>query len=528
MASAFNFARCLQNVRCRNLAISRLSATLSPKRLYSSNVCILSEQDLWHEYNEVKGFCETYASKHDINVNSAMIFANNEMNLSDIQVYGFDYDYTLACYKDALHRLIYDQALENLVGEKKFPAGIKGMPYRPEFGIRGLHFDRRKGVLMKLDTFNSIQMGTVHRGLNQLSDKEVVELYGGTHIPDDHLKPDKDDFHISQLMDLFNIPEMTLLCNVIQYLIDHEIDYDPEYLFNDIRKSVKDVHIFGTMHREVANNVEKYLDADKQVAKLINKLHSSGKNLFLITNSPFWFVDKGMQFLIGPDWTDMFDVIVSNARKPLFFKDQSRPFRFIYPKTGTPAWSRVTKLQKGKIYIEGNVQQFTKMTSWDPSQVLYFGDHVYSDLADPGLKNGWRTGGVIPELADEITICNSVPFKRAVTWLVALQDLIEKHQVHNNAACQAVVQEWLNERQQLRVTTKTLFNPQFGSIFRTYHNPSYFVTRLCRFADVYTSSVCNLLDYSLTHTFYPRRSALPHEISYSALSAISASRKISS
>ena len=34
----------------------------------------------------------------------------------------------------------------------------------------------------------------------------------------------------------------------------------------------------------------------------------------------------------------------------------------------------------------------------DPSQVLYFGDHVYSDLADPGLKNGWRTGGVIPEL----------------------------------------------------------------------------------------------------------------------------------
>ncbi len=49
------------------------------------------------------------------------------------------------------------------------------------------------------------------------------------------------------------------------------------------------------------------------------------------------------------------------------------------------------------------MQQFTAMTEWDPSQVLYFGDHVYSDLADPGLKNGWRTGGIIPELEVRLT-----------------------------------------------------------------------------------------------------------------------------
>lgn len=44
------------------------------------------------------------------------------------------------------------------------------------------------------------------------------------------------------------------------------------------------------------------------------------------------------------------------------------------------------------------MEQFTQLTGWDGARVLYFGDHIYSDLVDPSLKNGWRTGGIIPEL----------------------------------------------------------------------------------------------------------------------------------
>jgi len=58
---------------------------------------------------------------------------------------------------------------------------------------------------------------------------------------------------------------------------------------------------------------------------------------------------------------------------------------------------------------------------------------------------------------------------------------------------------------------KHVFNGQFGSLFRTYHNPTYFSRRLFRFADVYTSKVTNLLRFSTSHTFYARRGALPHE-----------------
>ena len=58
------------------------------------------------------------ATDHQINVNPKTVFANNEINLSNIDVYGFDYDYTLACYTDHLHYLIYNQAMENLVERK--------------------------------------------------------------------------------------------------------------------------------------------------------------------------------------------------------------------------------------------------------------------------------------------------------------------------------------------------------------------------------------------------------------------------
>lgn len=56
-----------------------------------------------------------------------------------------------------------------------------------------------------------------------------------------------------------------------------------------------------------------------------------------------------------------------------------------------------------------------------------------------------------------------------------------------------------------------MFNEQFGSVFRTYHNPTYFSRRLFRFADIYTSDITNLLKYSVNHTFYPRRGVMPHE-----------------
>lgn len=100
-------------------------------------------------------------------------------------------------------------------------------------------------------------------------------------------------------------------------------------------------------------------------------------------------------------------------------------------------------------------------------------------------------------------------------WLQMLTQLIEDHQDDESSQAIQVFKEWHKERDLLLNATKRVFNQQFGSVFRTYHNPTYFSRRLFRFADIYTSDLTNLINYSTSHTFYPRRGVMPHEyISY--------------
>ena len=48
-------------------------------------------------------------------VDEQAMFANNELGMRHIEVYGFDYDYTLASYTDEMHFLIYDLAVKELI-----------------------------------------------------------------------------------------------------------------------------------------------------------------------------------------------------------------------------------------------------------------------------------------------------------------------------------------------------------------------------------------------------------------------------
>lgn len=102
--------------------------------------------------------------------------------------------------------------------------------------------------------------------------------------------------------------------------------------------------------------------------------------------------------LAGANWRDYFDVVIVQARKPRFFTDESRPIRLFDEHSGTHLWDRVTRLEKGKIYYEGTVKQLQELMGWSGEEVLYFGDHPYSDLADVTLEHGWRTGAIISEL----------------------------------------------------------------------------------------------------------------------------------
>ena len=95
-----------------------------------------------------------------------------------------------------------------------------------------------------------------------------------------------------------------------------------------------------------------------------------------------------MTHLFHADWRDIFQVVIVNARKPNFFTDrESKPFRNIDLKNGTYLWEHVKEFQKYGVYGEGNIKSFRKFTGYDDSAVIYFGDHVHSDLMNPVERN---------------------------------------------------------------------------------------------------------------------------------------------
>uniref|UniRef100_A0A7N5ZXJ4 5'-nucleotidase domain containing 3 n=1 Tax=Anabas testudineus TaxID=64144 RepID=A0A7N5ZXJ4_ANATE len=505
-----------RNFGAGSYGVGQLLSHQPTGRKYAASVCSSSSdgQDmterLWSVYNETKKQTKDLIPVISANsVNPDTIFANNEMSLRDIEIYGFDYDYTLAFYSSHLHTLIFNIARDILITNHRYPEGLRKYEYIPNFAVRGLHYDVQKALLMKIDAFHYIQLGTVYRGLHPVSDEEVIAMYEGSHVPleimSDFYGKSSHGHTMKQFMDIFSLPEMTLLSCVNDFFMRHNIDYEPVHLYKDVKEAIRDVHVKGIMYRAVEADIGKYICYGEQSHAVLKKLSEQGKKMFLITNSPFDFVDRGMNYIVGKDWRDLFDVVIVQADKPSFFNDRRKPFRRVTDR-GALLWDRIHRLEKGQIYKQGNLYEFLRLTGWRGSKVLYFGDHIYSDLADLTLKHGWRTGAIIPELRKEIKIMNTEQYVHMMTWLQALTGLIEQMQVHRDPASQAVVGEWIKERE-----TKDIFNAQFGSLFRTYHNPTYFSRRLSRFADIYMASISCLLDYDFQHTFFPRRTPLQHE-----------------
>uniref|UniRef100_A0A5F9CIL3 5'-nucleotidase domain containing 2 n=1 Tax=Oryctolagus cuniculus TaxID=9986 RepID=A0A5F9CIL3_RABIT len=423
---------------------------------------------LWARYQDMRRLVHDLLPPEVCSLlNPAAIYANNEISLRDVEVYGFDYDYTLAQYADALHPEIFSAARDILIEQYKYPEGIRKYDYDPSFAIRGLHYDIQKSLLMKIDAFHYVQLGTAYRGLQPVPDEEVIDLYGGTqHIPLYQMS----GFYgkgpsIKQFMDIFSLPEMALLSCVVDYFLGHGLEFDQAHLYKDVTDAIRDVHVKGLMYQWIERDMEKYILRGDETFAVLSRLVAHGKQLFLITNSPFSFVDKGMRHMVGPDWRQLFDVVIVQADKPSFFTDRRKPFRKLDEK-GSLQWDRITGLEKGKIYRQGNLFDFLRLTEWRGPRVLYFGDHLNSDLAVRG--RGARNP---PLLSPPLQQPLSLP----------------------------------------RCVTKALFNAQFGSIFRTFHNPTYFSRRLVRFSDLYMASLSCLLNYRVDFTFYPRRTPLQHE-----------------
>jgi hypothetical protein len=67
-----------------------------------------------------------------------------------------------------------------------------------------------------------------------------------------------------------------------------------------------------------------YFEENDRLKPFLQRLQNANKQIFLITNSAYWYVNHGMSYLLGEDWQNFFDIIICQARKPSFFGAEKR------------------------------------------------------------------------------------------------------------------------------------------------------------------------------------------------------------
>ena len=330
------------------------------------------------------------------------IFCNRNLRMDQVELIGFDMDYTLALYhQERLEQLSITLTLAKLVEKHGYPDEIRALHYDPQWAIRGLMVDRQLGNVFKMDRHSHV--GRCFHGFRKLSPEERKQLYRNEKI---NLSSERYEW----IDTLFGLPEAVMYVTIVDWFDrtrPGQVDYDK--LFGDIRISIDEAHRDDTLKSVIRAEPEAFIVKDPDLAETLHKLRSSGKKLFLCTNSLYDYTDAVMSFLLNgartpyPSWRNYFDVVVVGAAKPAFFQEQ-RPFVPIDPVSGKPLHQEVKAFTRDRVYQGGNVMTFEELTGIRGENVLYVGDHIYGDILRLRKQRTWRTAMVIQELDREIQV----------------------------------------------------------------------------------------------------------------------------
>lgn len=473
---------------------------------------------------------------------SRRIYVSRNLRLDRIDLIGFDMDYTLAIYHmRRIEQLSYDMTLRLLVEKFGYPEEAGAVRYDPTFVMRGLAVDREHGNLVKMDRFGHV--GRVYHGRRPLDREAVHRLYRD------------EKFHLSSprwawIDTLFALPEASLYAELVELLEARGEPVDYGKLYDDIREAIDTVHRDGSLKTEIKKDLPAFVFRDPELGPALHKLRSSGKKLFLLTNSLFDYTDAVMRHLLDgqlaeyPSWRNYFDVIVVGGAKPRFFTEQQP---FLELDAAGAVVGEAARFERGKVYQGGNLQDLERMIGVGGERALYVGDHIYGDILKSKKTSLWRTCMVVQELEDEIELMEKMlPRIRELggaerlrarledelaaqkALLNQLDRRIERGETNGSSteALQADRTEARRDLERLRIahrevqglvvrleeTVERAFNPHWGLLFKEGTENSRFGEQVEDYACLYTSRVSNFLFVSPMHYFRSPRAFMPHEL----------------
>ncbi|CAE7271616.1 nt5c2 [Symbiodinium pilosum] len=325
--------------------------------------------------------------------------------MDGVQVIGYDLDYTLVHYRvEAWEGAVYTQSKEIL---RKKGFDVEGLEFDPDLIIRGLVIDSKLGNIVKVDRYGYVRKAL--HGMKMLSENHVNKLYGRQRC-----RVDLRESRWSFINTLFSVASGCLFAQLVERA-DGSLSQDSPPLHLDyaqlartVRAAVSEAHVTGVLKEQILKDPSEYvqLDSEAPIALLDQKL--AGKNLVLITNNDWEYTQRMMSYAYdrflpsGLTWRALFDVVITNARKPDFWTLQLPLWEVVDEERGLTHSTPRSKMEVGHVYCGGNARMVEGCFGHGGQEVMYVGDHIYADTNVARRIVQWRTCLIMRELEEEV------------------------------------------------------------------------------------------------------------------------------
>lgn len=451
------------------------------------------------------------------------VFVNRSLTLENIKCYGFDMDYTLAVYKSPEYESLGFELLRDRLVSIGYPHELLGYTYDPTFPTRGLVYDTTYGNLLKIDSNGNILVCA--HGFEYLRGEQINEYYPNKFIQ----RGDTDRLYV--LNTLFNLSETYLYACLVDFFtkctrykncqkgFNHgDLFMSHKSMFQDVRDAMDHLHDTGTLKERTLKNLEKYVIKDPRLPVLLSRIKEVAK-VFLATNSDFNYTEAIMKYLLDfpaspknpkKPWRSYFDLVVVDTRKPMFFAGGT-VLRQVDTDTGKLRIGTYTgELQHGTVYSGGSSDIVCDLLDVRGKDILYVGDHIFGDILKSKKRQGWKTFLVVPELVKELRVwTDKASMYEELKHLDIFLAELYQHLDSGSQECPDI--SAIQNRIKMVTYGMDLCYGKMGSLLRCGSTKTLFASQLLRYADIYSISCLNLLNYPFSYLFRAPLVLLPHE-----------------
>ncbi|NWG00985.1 MAG: HAD-IG family 5'-nucleotidase [Thermoanaerobaculaceae bacterium] len=460
------------------------------------------------------------------------IWANRTLNLRSIKAIGYDMDYTLVHYRVEPWEQQAYQHLKAKLAEQGLP--VEGLEFDPDLVTRGLVVDRELGNLVKANRFGYVVKAC--HGTVPLPFETLRATYG-------RLLVDLSDERFSFLNTLFSLSEACLFAQLVDRLDERSSGVPLGYadLHRLVRRGMDEAHLEGALKAIITTDPASYVEPDPETAlALLDQLHA-GRRLLLITNSDWPYTRTMMAHAFDPflpqgmHWQDLFEVVLVSARKPDFFLHPMPLFQVVSDDgllTPCPGG-----LRRPGVYVGGDAREVQRYLGLAGEEILYVGDHLFTDVHVSKNVMRWRTALVLRELEAELEELERFgPEQTELARLMeekarlefelsqlrlAIQRLEQRYGPRVEASLEELRSAFAVQRERLSVLDATvaplarrageLANRRWGLLMRAGNDKSMLARQVERYADIYTSRVSNFLFETPFAYLRAPRGSLPHD-----------------